>query len=249
MADILYPLASDEDLPQLETYNALGTMLLHNSRADESGGFLATCWFMIILPLFPLGRYYVRQTGFSDESGLLSTRTITRYEIIGRSRVRWIETVRTYLAFWIVVPAIVVGPVIVSLDMKDENAQLYAMFISVGLMILVFTLFFVYRTYWRPVRQVRWAEAATDRRDGRRWQEFAWKLQLAFLMGLVGFVAGVAIFFTAMAMDELPTDSDPEPNPFASTLLHPVTCLVGTPVLTGMITLAILVGRDRRSRR
>lgn len=50
-------------------------------------------------------------------------------------------------------------------------------------------------------------------------------------------------------MTEPPRPTDPEPNPFVNTLLHPATCLVVTPVLTGVITLAILVGRDRRSRR
>ncbi|MGW4430432.1 hypothetical protein [Streptomyces tendae] len=88
-ADPLDPLAHDEDSTELGTYNAIGTMLLHNSRADESGGFFATCWFMVILPVVPLRRYYVRQAGYGDESGLFSVKTTTNYEIVGRSRVRW----------------------------------------------------------------------------------------------------------------------------------------------------------------
>ncbi|WP_217166418.1 hypothetical protein [Streptomyces sp. AC512_CC834] len=247
MADPLYPLAPDEDLPDLGTYNAIGTMLLPNSRADGSGGFFATCWFMVILPVVPLGRYYVRQTGYSDESGLLSIRTTTRYEIVGRSRVRWIEVVRTCLVWWIVMPAVFVGPsVAAAVGWEDENAGLYGMFVSVGLAFLLFTLLFFYGKYWRPVREVRWAEAAAGGTDGRRWQGFASMLQLAVLIGLLGFFAGVVILFIAMAMGELPTNLDPEPNPYVHTLLHPATLLAGLPVVTGMVTLAILASRRRR---
>ncbi|MEV7020322.1 hypothetical protein [Streptomyces sp. NPDC093991] len=132
MADPLYPLTLDEDLPEMTTYNAIGTMLLHNSRADETGGFFATCWFMVILPVVPLSRYYVRQTGYSDQSGLLTINTTTSYHIVGRSRIRWIEVGRTYLAWWIVMPTAFVGPIVISVGGEDENAELYGMFVSVG---------------------------------------------------------------------------------------------------------------------
>lgn len=246
MADSLYPLAPDEDLPALETYNAIGTMLLHNSRADESGGFFATCWFMVILPVIPLGRYYVRQTGYRDESGFFSTKTTTSYEIIGRSQVRWIEVVRTYVAWWIVMPTALVGPIFAAAGWEDQNAELYGMFISVGLILLLITLFLFYARYWRPVREVRWAEAPTDGKDGRSRQGLASMLQIAVLMGLLGFFVGVVVFFTALAMGELPTRLDPEPNPYVNTLLHPATLLAGLPVVTGMVSLAVLVSRRRR---
>lgn len=221
-------------------------MLLHNSRADESGGSFATCWFMVILPVIPLSRYYVRQTGYSDESGFFSTKTTTRYEIVGRSRIRWIEVLRLYLAWWIVVPTAVVGPIVVDLRSEDENDGLYGMFVSVGLFFLLLILFGLYAKYWRPVREFRWAEAATGATDGRSWQRLASMLESAVLMGGLGFFVGVVIFFTALAMDALPSPFDPEPNPYANTLLHPVTLLVGLPVLTGMVTLAVLASRRRR---
>ncbi|WP_328563769.1 hypothetical protein [Streptomyces coelicoflavus] len=155
MADPLYPLAPDEDLPELGTYNAIGTMLLRNSRADASGGFFATCWFMLILPVVPLGRYYVRQTGFSDESGLVSIRTTTSYEIVGRSRVRWTEVVRTCLFWWIVTPAAFLVPsIFAAVGWEDDNAGLYGMSVSVGLVSLLFTLLFFYGKYWRRVSEV-----------------------------------------------------------------------------------------------
>ncbi|GAA2557543.1 hypothetical protein GCM10010423_69020 [Streptomyces levis] len=249
MADLLYPLAPDEDLPELGTYNAIGTMLLHNSRADESRGFFATCWFMVILPVVPLGRYYVRVTGYGNESGLFFTSTSTSYQIVGRSRIRWTEVVRTYLAAWIVLPAAFVGPIIAAVvgwgDESATNAGLYGMLVSLGLLALLLTVFFCYRQLWRAVREVRWADTPMGRRDGRSWQEVASMLQMAVLMGLLGFFAGVVILFTALAMGELPTRLDPKPNPYADTLLSPVTLLAGLPVATGMVTLAVLAGRRR----
>lgn len=244
MADPVYPLAPDEELPNLETYNALGTMLLHNSRADESGRFFATCWFMALLPIFPISRYYVRQTGFREEGN----RAITTYEILGRSRIRWIEVVRTYLLCWIVIPVAFFGPValLVVRDMKDEDVGFLAVCLAVVPVLLLLALFFIYRTFWRPVREARWAEAGAGKTDGRSWQDIATMLQLAVLIGLLGFFVGVVILFTALAMGELPTGLDPEPNPFAHTLLHPAALLAGLPVATGIVTLAVLASRRRR---
>ncbi|MEU7469192.1 hypothetical protein AB0A94_11720 [Streptomyces sp. NPDC044984] len=71
-------------------------------------------------------------------------------------------------------------------------------------------------------------------------------LQMTVLVGLLGFFLGVVIFFTALAMGEIPTRLDPEPNPYADTVLHPVTLLAGLPVVTGMLTLAVLASRRRR---
>ncbi len=247
MADPLYPLAPDEELPAWETHNAIGTMLLHNSRADESGGFFATCWFMVILPVVPLGRYYVRQTGFSDRSGLFSIRTTTGYEVIGRSRVRGIEVVRTYLVWWIVMPAALVGPnVAAAVAWEGENAGLHGMLLSTGLVLLLLALWFLHRTYWRPVRAFRWADAATGESDGRNWQGMASSVQIAVLIGLLGFFLGVALFFTALALGELPTDLNPRPNPYTDTLLHPAALLIGVPGLTFLVSLVVLERRRRR---
>ncbi|MFD7065570.1 hypothetical protein [Streptomyces sp. NPDC059906] len=215
MADVLYPLAPDEDLPELATEGGMGTMLLRNSRADESG--------------------------------LLSIRAITSYEFVGRSRVRWSEAARTYLFWWILMPAAFVVPnVAAALAWEDENSGLYGLLLSVGAASLMFALLFLYTKYWRSVRDVRWAEAASGRSDGRRWQEFASDLQMGFFMALFGLLLGFVIFMTAMVKGELPTNSEPDPNPYAHTLLHPATLLVGLPVATGVITVLVLARRGRR---
>lgn len=159
MSDPVYPLPADKR-PSLGTVNALGTMLLHNSRPDGSGGFFATQWLMIILPVAPLGRYYVRQGKTTDEGGLFSTRTTTEYEILGRSRLRATEIIRTYLYFWLALPAVFLGPILASIaldnDPSSEMAQFWGMLVSVALTLLLLSLLFLHRTYWRAVREARW---------------------------------------------------------------------------------------------
>ncbi|MZG15953.1 hypothetical protein GTY44_21120 [Streptomyces sp. SID5914] len=116
----------------------------------------------------------MRQAGYGDESGLFSVRTTTNYEIVGRSRVRWTEAVRTYLACWIVMPAALVVPnVVAAVGWEDENAGFYRMIVSVGLLFLLLTLFYVYAGHWSPVRAARWAEGGTGGTDGRRRQGLA----------------------------------------------------------------------------
>ncbi|MET9186557.1 hypothetical protein ABZX63_15015 [Streptomyces tendae] len=117
----------------------------------------------------------MRQAGYGDESGLFSVGTTTNYEIVGRSRVRWTEAVRTYLACWIVMPAALVVPNVVAaaVGWEDENAGFYRMIVSVGLLFLLLTLFYVYAGHWSPVREARWAEGGTGGTDGRRRQGLA----------------------------------------------------------------------------
>ncbi|GAA2251260.1 hypothetical protein GCM10010415_08560 [Streptomyces atrovirens] len=163
MPDPVYPLPSDARPPSLGTHSAMGTMLLHNSRADDSGCFFATQWLMIILPVVPLRRYYVRQGRITIEG----SSTTTEYEIVGRSRIRAVEVIRTYLFFWVAVPAAVLGPVLASIawddDPSGDDAQLVGMFVAVGLLLLLLSLLFLHRTFWRPVRSARWTTAPPRR--------------------------------------------------------------------------------------
>lgn len=157
-------------VPTFETYNAFGTMLLHNSRADADGRFFATEWLMVILPVAPLRRYWVRQGAVHESSGFLSTSTTTEYEIFGRSALRAVEIVRTYLYFWLVLPAVFLGPILYGVlwsPSRTNDTDFYMlgyMFLSVGLTFLVLTLLFLYRTFWRPVREAHWV-ALVDRPD------------------------------------------------------------------------------------
>ncbi|GAA2610814.1 MULTISPECIES: hypothetical protein [Streptomyces] len=142
--------------------------------------------------------------------------------------------------------AFVVPNVAAAMAWEDENSGLYGLLLSVSAASLMFALLFLCTKYWRSVRDVRWAEAARSRSDGRRWQEFASNLQIGVFMALFGFFLGVAILVTAIVEGELPTNSEPDPNPYAHTLLHPATPLAGLPVATGMITVFVLARRGRR---
>lgn len=158
MPDPVYPLPPDARPPSLGTYNALGTMLLYNSRPDETGCFFATQWLMIILPVAPLRRYYVRE-GRTTIEGSGST---TEYEIHGTSRIRAIEVIRAYLFFWILLPAALIGPILVAMAHDDDPAgddvMFVGMFVSVGLILLLLTLLLLHRMFWRPVRTAHWAD-------------------------------------------------------------------------------------------
>lgn len=170
MPDPVYPLPPDKR-PSLGTANAMGTMLLHNSRPDGSGRFFATQWLMILLPVAPLGRYYVRQGKITDQSGILSTHITTEYEIVGRSPLRAIEIIRTYLYFWLALPAVFVGPILASIALdnnpSNEDAQFWGMLVSVTLTLLLLGLLLLHRLYWRPVREARWVNDQPSRSTNR----------------------------------------------------------------------------------
>ena len=248
MPDPVYPLPSGDELPSLGTYNAIGTTLLHNSRPDGSGYFFATCWIVIILPVVPLGRYYVRQGKITDESGFSSIYTTTEYEFVGRSRLRLAEVMRTYLYFWIAVPAAFLGPIIASIawdnNTSNGDAQFYGMLVSVALLCLLLVLLFLHRTYWRPVRRARWIEPETAEVEGRR-RQIASLLPSAFLAAFFAFWAGWAIFAFALAVGMYSNSLDPDPNPLADTLLHPVALFVGLPVVAGLVALVAVAIRRR----
>ena len=100
MTDPVWPLDTD-DVPEWRTINGIGSRLMRNSRPDAQGRFFATEWFMWLLPIFPVNRYWVREV---DRTYAAET---TRYEVFGQSRIRPIETVKTYLCCWGLVPVLV----------------------------------------------------------------------------------------------------------------------------------------------
>ncbi|AZM59266.1 MULTISPECIES: hypothetical protein [unclassified Streptomyces] len=156
MPDPVYPLPPDVRPPSLGTYNALGTMLLYNSRPDDTGRFFATQWLMILLPIVPLRRYYVRE-GKITQQGDGST---IEYRIYGTSRIRAIEVIRAYVYFWILLPSALIVPILVAMahdhDPAGDDVMFVGMFVSVGLILLLLTLLFLHRTFWRPVRPAQW---------------------------------------------------------------------------------------------
>ncbi|WP_053198560.1 hypothetical protein [Streptomyces viridochromogenes] len=154
-----------------------------------------------------------------------------------------VEVIRTYLYFWIAVPASFLGPIIASIAWENnepnDDAQFYGMLVSVALLCLLLVLLFLHRTYWRPVRRARWIETENAQVEGR-YQQIASLLPIAFLAAFFAFWAGWAIFAIAQNLD-------PDPNPLADTLLHPVALFLGLPVVAGVVALGAVAIRRRRA--
>lgn len=98
--------------PRLGTFNGFGRTMLGKTRLDTEGACFATHWFTMLLPIWPLGRYYIKEgetVSFAGRRGA-STST-TQYLFLGKAELRMSEVIRTYLFFWVVVPLVAAGPV------------------------------------------------------------------------------------------------------------------------------------------
>ncbi|MDG9702904.1 hypothetical protein [Streptomyces sp. DH37] len=77
--------------------------------------------------------------------------------------------VRTYLYFWLVIPAAFLGPIGASIawdgDASNDDAELWGMLVAAALTLLLLGLLFLYRTFWRPVREARWVSAPSSSPD------------------------------------------------------------------------------------
>ncbi|MFE3934924.1 hypothetical protein ACFXPJ_14325 [Streptomyces goshikiensis] len=96
----------------MSTWNGIGTKYLGFSRRQPDGSHHATEWFVIsYMPVVPLRRYrlVVGTTEYTPGAVGGSTST-TAYRVLGRSPVRVLDVLATYLAWWIVGPALVLGP-------------------------------------------------------------------------------------------------------------------------------------------
>lgn len=133
-----------------------GFMLLANTRPDGEGRYFATRWFMLLFPLVPLGRYHVRQLGQHDTGGVASVGTTTEYQLLGRSRLRLVEVLRTYLMFWVVMPVMFVGPIVLGVVLDDDANGEFMPALGAGVSIVMLGVFLagfnVWRVRLRPVR-------------------------------------------------------------------------------------------------
>ncbi|MFJ6012759.1 hypothetical protein [Streptomyces sp. NPDC092952] len=102
-------------VPRLGTYNGFGRTLLGRTKPDADGACFATHWFtLLLLPIRPLGRYYVKEGATVERStGPGASTSTTEYVFLGEAELRASEVIRTYLFRWVVVPLVVAGPVTV----------------------------------------------------------------------------------------------------------------------------------------
>ncbi|RSM38379.1 hypothetical protein DMA12_33075 [Amycolatopsis balhimycina DSM 5908] len=115
--------------------NGIGRVLLSPTTRDESGAHFKTAWISILLPLIPIGRYYLQEVS-SLSTGV---RTTTRYHIIGRSRLVGAEVVRTYLYCWLIAPLVGAGPAALLLSQADELADSIGVFGLIALFLITLT--------------------------------------------------------------------------------------------------------------
>jgi hypothetical protein len=140
----------------LGTGQGIGFTLLCNTGPDEHGRFFATRWFMLLLPLIPLDRHHVRLLDEATNAGFTSVSTTTSYRILGRSHLRLTEILRTYLMFWVILPVMLVGPIIIGVIMDDDPSGELTVMIGAGVSIVMLGVFLgafsFYKQHWRPVR-------------------------------------------------------------------------------------------------
>ncbi|GAA4518139.1 hypothetical protein GCM10023191_091810 [Actinoallomurus oryzae] len=166
MPDRVTPFAGGRG-PRLGTGNGFGWAMMGLTRVDESGRCFATRWVTALgLPLVPLDRYYLKETGMTVVSHGFGSTTTTRYEIFGVAPLRGSEIIRTYLYCWLFAPLLGAGPTILLLsDADDVSAALpggvialivlFVLLLIASIMLLV-AIHGYYRKHWAPLREPEW---------------------------------------------------------------------------------------------
>ncbi|MFD8597851.1 hypothetical protein ACFV1L_22880 [Kitasatospora sp. NPDC059646] len=170
MPDDVTPLRTT---PRLGTFNGFGRTMLGRTRVDADGACFATRWFTAaMLPIVPLGRYYLKVGETVDVAGRggASTST-TQYLFLGEARLRPSEILRTYLFFWVLVPLLTALPVTLFALNADafshEHPLLFILLLLgipvVGIIVLAWLLV-LHEKFLAPLREPRWTGAARQRR-------------------------------------------------------------------------------------
>ncbi|MFE7531209.1 hypothetical protein ACFU7Y_36690 [Kitasatospora sp. NPDC057542] len=160
--------------PRLGTFNGFGRTMLGKTRVDAAGACFATRWFtMLMLPIRPLGRYYVKEGETVSVSGRAGASTdTTEYVFLGEAELRASEVIRTYLFCWVVVPLVVAGPVTlfgINADAFSRAHPVWFLVLLLGLpvvgIIALAWLLVLNEKFLAPLRVPEWGEARpTNRR-------------------------------------------------------------------------------------
>ncbi len=161
--------------PRLGTVNGFGRTMLGKTRPDAQGACFATHWFtMLMLPIRPLGRYYVKEGETVDVSGRHGSSTsTTQYVFLGRAELRMSEVIRTYLFCWLVAPLVIAGPVTLFGINSDAFSHAHPILFIVLLlaipivcMIALAWMLVLNEKFLAPARIPQWVEARpANRRD------------------------------------------------------------------------------------
>ncbi|MFJ5925008.1 hypothetical protein ACIQF6_20625 [Kitasatospora sp. NPDC092948] len=170
MPDKVTPLRT---APRLGTFNGFGRTMLGKTRVDADGACFATRWFtMVMLPIWPLGRYYLKEGETVHVDGRRgASSSTTEYAFLGQAELRGSEILRTYLFCWVVVPVVILGPVtVMCINDKGFSRDHGLLFIALlfGLpivgMIVVAWLLVLHAKVLAPLREPQWVESAPARR-------------------------------------------------------------------------------------
>ena len=165
MPDVVWPLTT-ADLRTTKSFNStngFGRMLIAATPEDATGGSFRTAWFMLLLPIMPLGRYYVRE----GTMRIAGSARITPYEILGKSELAGSEVLRTYLYSWVVVPLLFGVPLITLLVFADPLAKtigfgwmpvLFLVLIVVLIAALSFGTAYARKRWFGTPREVVWQD-------------------------------------------------------------------------------------------
>jgi hypothetical protein len=169
MPDEVWPLESGERV-RLSSFNGIGFGLKGFTRKDSSGMYFATRYFTVVyLPVLPLDRFYLTETGIQYQDIGVASTTVTSYRIVGRSRLRIVEILRTYLYFLLTL-SIVLVPILLWLGHADELGEAIGFwwvlggFVGwlLGSVVGIAVLTITYRDRWAPIRE---AEVLPRRRS------------------------------------------------------------------------------------
>ncbi|MER5808599.1 hypothetical protein ABT143_10470 [Streptomyces sp. NPDC002033] len=96
----------------MSTWNGIGTKYLGFGRRQSDGSHHATEWFVIsYMPVVPLRRYRLLVGATQYVPGAVGGGTSTTpYHVLERTRLRVLDVLATYLAWWVAGPALVLGP-------------------------------------------------------------------------------------------------------------------------------------------
>ena len=106
----------------MSTTAGFGTKYLGFSKRRPDGTHTATEWAVAILPVWPLRRHQlvVGMTSGQYHRGTISY--VTPYRIVASTRLRPLEILATYLTWWVLVPGIAVGPIVL-LNLSGSQAK------------------------------------------------------------------------------------------------------------------------------
>ncbi|TDD93329.1 hypothetical protein [Actinomadura rubrisoli] len=170
MSDDVWPVQGE--VGSLSTFNGIGYELKGFTRTDPSGRCFATRWWVVLLPLLPLERYYVTEKEMTADA----VGWTTHYLIHGQSYLRIGEIVRTYLFCWLIGPAMALGPSLglaaLMIEVVDAsfNVPFWVIVVTIvggfiGSFCIVSLLLMTYRKRWAPLRTVRWVEGPPTHKD------------------------------------------------------------------------------------